>query len=214
MHNIGAGPAILVANHRSYFDATAVAMVVAQSGRTVRFLGKKEVFGALVRPAGEGHGRHPGRARLGLGRAAPPCRRSALEAGQMVALMPEGTIPREGLLRSRAEGPLGAARLAVLTEAPVIPIGVWGTEKVWPRSARLPNILNVTNPPTVQIRVGPPVALKYRSADADTKRIMKAIVALLPDEARAQGAHREELRTLPAGLQGRPRRRPPPPGAD
>ena len=38
------GPAILVGNHRSYFDATVMAMVVAKTGRTVRFLGKKEVF--------------------------------------------------------------------------------------------------------------------------------------------------------------------------
>jgi putative phosphoserine phosphatase/1-acylglycerol-3-phosphate O-acyltransferase len=93
-----------------------------------------------------------------------------------------------------------------MTEAPVIPIGLWGTEKVWPRSARLPNILNVTNPPTVQIRVGPPVALKYRSVDADTKRIMKAIVALLPDEAREhkEPTREELLRTFPPGYKGDP----------
>ena len=29
-----------------------------------------------------------------------------------------------------------------MTRAPVIPIGLWGTEKVWPRNARLPNVLN------------------------------------------------------------------------
>jgi putative phosphoserine phosphatase / 1-acylglycerol-3-phosphate O-acyltransferase len=31
---------------------------------------------------------------------------------------------------------------------------MWGTEQVWPRSSRLPNILNVTNPPLVTVRVG------------------------------------------------------------
>ena len=90
-----------------------------------------------------------------------------------------------------------------MTEAPVIPIGC-GARRRCGRSARLPNILNVTNPPTVQIRVGPPVALKYRSADADTKRIM-AIVALLPDEAREhKEPTREELRTFPPGYKGDP----------
>ena len=38
------GPVILVGNHRSYFDSALMAMVVAKTGRTVRFLGKKEVF--------------------------------------------------------------------------------------------------------------------------------------------------------------------------
>ena len=42
------GPVILVGNHRSYFDAMAIAMAVAKTGRTVRFLGKKEVFDAPI----------------------------------------------------------------------------------------------------------------------------------------------------------------------
>ena len=42
------GPAILVGNHRSYFDPVAVAMAIARTDRTVRFLGKKEVFDAPV----------------------------------------------------------------------------------------------------------------------------------------------------------------------
>ncbi len=47
-HIPSAGPAIIVGNHRSYFDATAMALAIARSGRTVRFLGKKEVFDAPV----------------------------------------------------------------------------------------------------------------------------------------------------------------------
>ncbi|MFM7262525.1 MAG: HAD-IB family hydrolase, partial [Acidimicrobiales bacterium] len=42
------GPAIIVGNHRSYFDVFAVSMAVARTGRAVRFLGKKEVFDAPV----------------------------------------------------------------------------------------------------------------------------------------------------------------------
>src|SRR4051794_35658015 len=42
------GPAIIAANHRSYFDTVAVGMTVLQSGRPLRFLGKKEVFDAPV----------------------------------------------------------------------------------------------------------------------------------------------------------------------
>ena len=124
---------------------------------------------------------------------------------EMVAMMPQGTIPRgPAFFDPVLKGRWGAARLAAMSGAPVIPIGLWGTEKVWPRSARLPNVLNVADPPLVTIRVGTPVELKYRSPDADTKRIMKALMALLPPESRIKRTPTpEELaRTLPRGYKG------------
>lgn len=201
------GPAILCGNHRSYFDPTAMAMAIARSGRAVRFLGKKEVFdaplvGQLARALGGI------RVDRGTGSDEPlQDAADALAAGEVVAIMPQGTIPRgRAFFDPELKGRWGAARLAAMTKAPVIPIGLWGTEKVWPRSARLPNVLNVTNPPVVSVRVGPPVALKYRSADADTKRIMAAISDLLPPEAReVREPTPEELAlTLPPGYHGDP----------
>ena len=65
------GPAIIVANHRSYFDPTVMAMVIARAGRTVRFLGKKEVFDVPVFGSDrQGDGRHPRRPRHRIRRAA------------------------------------------------------------------------------------------------------------------------------------------------
>jgi putative phosphoserine phosphatase / 1-acylglycerol-3-phosphate O-acyltransferase len=77
---------------------------------------------------------------------------------------------------------------------------------VWPRSARVPNVLNVTNPPLITVRVGEPVDLKHRSADADTKRIMSAIQALLPKEAQQpyEPTPEELARTYPPGYEGDP----------
>jgi len=131
----------------------------------------------------------------------------ALTGGEVVAIMPQGTIPRgPAFFDPELKGRWGAARLAALTKAPVIPIGLWGTEKVWPRSSRLPNMLNMSDPPHVRVRVGAPVTLKYRSLDSDTKRIMTAISALLPAEAsRHHEPTREELaRTFPPGYRGDP----------
>jgi len=72
-----------------------------------------------------------------------------------------------------------------MTGAPVVPVGLWGTEHVWPRSARVPNVLNVTSPPTVITRVGPQVALTGDDDPAvDTDRIMDALMSLLPAESR------------------------------
>lgn len=200
------GPALLVFNHRSYFDPTVMGLVAAQAGRNIRGLGKKEVFdvpivGRLARALGGIRVERASGSDEPLDAAA-----SALAGGEVVMMAPEGTIPRgPAFFDPELKGRWGAARLAAMTEVPVIPIGLWGTEHVWPRSSRLPNIAT-TNRPLVEVSVGPPVALKYKSPKADTKRIMKAIVTQLPDEARE---HREptaeELaRTYPPGYSGDP----------
>lgn len=203
------GPAIVVGNHRSYFDVTAMAMLMAKSGRPVRFLGKKEVFDAPI--VGQ-IAKAMGGIRVDRGTGSDEPLRAAAEAlagGQVVAMMPEGTIPRgPAFFEPELKGRWGAARLAAISKAPVIPVGLWGTEKVWPRSARLPNVTNVTNPPRVRVRVGEAVPLGYRSADKDTKRIMTAISELLPAEARRRhDPTPEELaRTYPPGYKGNPAR--------
>lgn len=200
------GPAIVVANHRSYFDTVAVGVTVARAGRPVRFLGKREVFDAPV--VGQ-IARALGGIRVdrGSGSTAPLIEAErALRAGELVALMPQGTIPRgEAFFDPVLKGRPGAARLAHATRAPVIPIGLWGTEAVWPRSARVPDVTNLLHPPTVLVRVGAPVKLGYRSVTADTDRIMRAIMDLLPPESRVRRIPTpEELaRTYPPGAERR-----------
>ena len=107
-HIPAAGPAILVANHRSYFDSAAMSMAIAQSGRTVRFLGKKEVFdaplvGQLATAMGGirvDRGHRVGRAVAGRRRRA---RRRRGRGDHAAGHDPAGP----GVLRSRAQGPLG-----------------------------------------------------------------------------------------------------------
>lgn len=196
------GPAILVANHRSYFDPLAIGMAITRVGRPVRFLGKKEVFdvpvvGNLVSALGGI------RVDRGSGSEDPlESAADALAAGELIAIMPEGTIPRgRAFFDPELRGRWGASKLAKLTRAPVIPIGLWGTEQVWPRNSRTPNVLAITDPPTVRVRVGDPVGLHHRSHDADTRRIMTAISALLPPEAREphEPTPEELARTFPPG---------------
>jgi putative phosphoserine phosphatase/1-acylglycerol-3-phosphate O-acyltransferase len=195
------GPAIIVANHRSYFDTAAIGVTLVQAGRSPRFLGKKEVFDAPV--VGQ-LARALGGIRVDRGSGSrEPLREAArsLAAGDLVVLMPQGTIPRgRDFFEPELKGRSGAARLMAMTEAPVIPIGLWGTESVWPRSSRLPNLTNVTSPPLVTVRVGRPVKdLTGDNAAADTATIMEAIMALLPDEARIRREPTEEelARTRP-----------------
>ncbi|MGZ4682078.1 MAG: HAD-IB family hydrolase [Acidimicrobiales bacterium] len=197
------GPAIVCANHRSYYDVAALGFVFAKRGRPVRFLGKKEVFDAPV--VGD-LARAMGGIRVERGTGSDePLKEAlaALEAGEMVALMPQGTIPRgEAFFDPVLKGRWGAARLAAMSGAPVIPIGLWGTEKVWPRNAKIPNLWNLTDPPTVSIAVGPPVALGLDDPDIDTDHIMSAIVDLLPPEAHVwhQPTPEELAATMPSNV--------------
>jgi putative phosphoserine phosphatase/1-acylglycerol-3-phosphate O-acyltransferase len=197
------GPVIIVANHRSYFDTAAVGLTVLRAGRAPRFLGKKEVFdapvlGTLARAMGGirvDRGSGSGEPLKEAGRA--------LAAGELVILMPQGTIPRgRAFFDPELVGRTGAARLAAMTRAPVVPIGTWGTEQVWPRSSRVPNMTNLFNPPTVRVRVGEPVSgLRHKDPAADIKTIMKAIMALLPEESRVAREPTEEeiARAMPPG---------------
>jgi len=197
------GPAIVVANHRSYFDTIAIGMTVMRSGRPLRFLGKKEVFDApVVGPVARALGGIRVDRGAGTGEAMREAVR-ALQAGEMVALMPQGTIPRgPQFFDPVLVGRKGAVRLVAATGAPVVPIGLWGTERVWPRSARLPNVTSLRHPPTVRVRVGAPVeGLGGGGLDAGTETIMAAIMELLPPESRQrrEPTPEELARTYPPG---------------
>jgi putative phosphoserine phosphatase/1-acylglycerol-3-phosphate O-acyltransferase len=196
------GPAIIAGNHRSYFDPLAVGFALSKAHRPVRFLGKKEVFDAPV--VGD-VARAMGGIRVERGSGSDePLREAAeaLHAGELVAIMPQGTIPRgHAFFDPELKGRWGAARLAALADVPVVPLGLWGTEQVWPRNSRVPNVLNVTSPPTVRVRLGPPVPLGHLDPEADTQAVMGAIVDLLPPAARVRHEPTaDELAvTLPAG---------------
>ncbi len=207
IHNIPeSGPAILVFNHRSYFDPSALALLVARVGRSVRGLGKKEVFDA---PIIGNLAKWLGGIRVERASGSDePLRHAAkaLRGGELLMLAPQGTIPRgPAFFDPELKGRWGAARLAAMTHAPVIPVGLWGTEKVWPRSSRLPR-MSLTDRPLVSVTVGKPVKLGYDDTEADTEAIMAAISALLPEEAhrRHEPTPEELALTYPPGYSGDP----------
>jgi putative phosphoserine phosphatase/1-acylglycerol-3-phosphate O-acyltransferase len=186
-HVPASGPVLLAANHRSYFDVAALALVAAGIGRPVRFLGKKEIFdapvvGQIARAIG---GIAVDR---GSGSDSPlKAAEAALAAGEVVIVLPQGTIPRgDAFFDVELKGKTGTARLAAASGATVVPIGLWGTEQVWPRSARTPDFTLVRHPPTVTVRVGQPLPLSLTNAKADTVTLMTAISALLPAASRVR----------------------------
>jgi 1-acyl-sn-glycerol-3-phosphate acyltransferase len=132
------GPAILAANHVSYIDPIIIGITIR---RPVRFMAKKELFrfplfGWLLRQFGA----FPvNRDRIGL--QAFKRATSLLEAGEIVAIFPEGTRGDGGDLRPAKPG---IGLIAARTGAPVIPAFHRGTEKVLPKGAWLPRPYRIT----------------------------------------------------------------------
>lgn len=201
-----AGPVIIISNHRSYFDVATLAVVLAKMGRPVRFLGKREIFEhPVVSAVARAVGGIP--VDRGVdGATSYRAAESALEAGEVVVLLPEGTIPRgEAFFDPVLKGKTGAVRLAQGSGAPVVPVGLWGTEQVWPRSSKLPNVTNVLHPPLVRVRVGKPFEVE-RDGDAaeETAKAMARISALLPNGGVVDHVpdEAELARTMPDGHAG------------
>lgn len=196
--------AIVASNHRSYLDPLVVGYTAAKAGRPARFLAKKEVTDAPV--VGQ-IATAMGAIRVDRGGdtdASMQQAERALRAGELVAVFPQGTIPRgPAFFEPELRGRYGAIRLARATGAPIVPLGLWGSELAWPRDRKLPYMLNLADPPTLWVRVGEPY---HPDADLDlddaVADLMERIVALCPPEARERRTPTEaELaRTYPDGV--------------
>ncbi len=149
------GAAILVSNHRSYLDPLAIGFLAGRVDRAVRFLAKKEVVDApVVGPIVRAMGTI--RVDRGSGSGAP-LDAAAASAGRGPARgdpAPGNDSPGRAVLRTETRGTSRGGTTRRGVKVPVIPIGIWGTEKIWPRVARLPDLTNVSDPPTVRMRVG------------------------------------------------------------
>ena len=180
------GAFILVANHISLFDPLIVGSTAGQlAGRLVHFMAKQEVrrwpvIGWLATQAGVYF------VRRGEGdRAAQRLSLELLASGEPIAVFPEDTRSRDGVL---GEPRNGAALLAMRSGVPVLPVSITGSNRILPRGARLPRRSRVT------VRVGEPFLLTRQASGridrqelaAGTERIMRAIAALLPPAQRGR----------------------------
>lgn len=187
---------IVASNHLSIADPPLVCVTVERLvGRRVRYMAKAESFDwPLIGPvmaAYGGFGVRRGRPDREAYRAA----RQVLESGDWLGLAPEGTRSRTGHL---GEAKAGVALLALRTGAPILPVGIAGSEQLWPVGARLPRPGS-----SVTLRFGPllrpdelglgadlsvedapaanqPPARRRESVDRATEMLMRRIAELLP----------------------------------
>jgi 1-acyl-sn-glycerol-3-phosphate acyltransferase len=148
------GGALLAYNHVSVLDPIPVALAAARAGRAVRFLALSELFEHGVVGWGLGVTRQIP-LRRGLGDwAAVEKVAGVLRSGSLAGMSPEGTVG-DGL--ALQPGQRGASRIALAAGVPILPVGVWGTQRRWSKDG-----FQWTAPvrPLVGVSVGPPIPAK------------------------------------------------------
>lgn len=184
------GPVVLAVNHFSYADPV---LVSASIDRPAFYLAKEGLFrnrvaGAFFQALGQIKVDRVG----GSNDAALQKALELLGQGLMVGVFPEGTTSRPGQVR---RGKTGVARIAALSGAPVVPIGI-DTSRFWPKNRGMPRL-----GAKVYVAIGEPMRLDLKPSDAEdrtrmreaTDDVMSRVEALVRD-AEAANARGERWR--------------------
>jgi 1-acyl-sn-glycerol-3-phosphate acyltransferase len=174
-HIPSSGPAIVAGNHVSGLDGVVLALVTGWRGRrTTKFLVAAEFFRKLWCGWALRLYRQIPLRRGQQDQGALDVAIETIRDGALAGIFPEGTVnaePEAGLLRGRK----GAARIALATEAPVVPVGIWGTQERWPKPG-----LHFRRPwrPVVAVSYGEPILAK---GDPDSTEDLQAFTELMVD---------------------------------
>ncbi|OBJ72382.1 lysophospholipid acyltransferase family protein [Mycobacterium sp. 1274756.6] len=176
-----AGGAVVAINHTGYVDFLPAALALHRRGRRMRFMIKAEmqqvrVVDFLIRHTGT----IPVDRRAGAQAYAVAVER--LRGGEMVGVYPEATISRSFELK---EFKSGAARMALEAQVPIIPLVVWGAQRIWTKDH--PRRLGRHKIP-IRVAVGaplPPVGdVDAGAIDALLGALRERMTALLDDAQR------------------------------
>ena len=192
------GPAILVANHVSFLDFLLVGLAARPSGRYPRFLARHEVWRNPVAGPFMTAMRH-----VPVDRAAPAAAylraRALLQDGETVAVFPEAGISTSYTVRALMPG---AVALAAETGAPIVPVALWGGQRL--ATAHRPVEIRRGRP--VSIRVGPSYGVPHdvdpHGATRDLGRVLQALLDGLQRRPEHQPPAGEPVPWHPAHLGG------------
>ena len=174
------GGAVLVSNHISYLDFVFAGLAARPQKRLVRFMAKDSVFrhrvsGPLMRGM-----RHIPVDRE-QGEAAYEHALNSLRSGEVVGIFPEATISQSFTLKGFKSG---AARLAQDAGVPLVPVALWGTQRIFTKD----HPRDLARGKTITIRVGEPLQPAGVDPAADTASLHAALAALVADAIHAYPA--------------------------
>lgn len=166
------GPVIIAANHKSYLDPIMIALAV--QGRQVNFMGKDSLFkipvlSTIIKwlntfPVKRGT----------ADKAAIAHSLKLLKNGEVLLIFPEGTRIRNGGLGKPYPG---VTAIALKTGAPIVPIGIIGTDKVVPNGSKTLRF------PKITVRVGKPINVE-KIAATERKEKEEELTSKMMEEIR------------------------------
>ncbi|EEP71328.1 phospholipid/glycerol acyltransferase [Micromonospora sp. ATCC 39149] len=173
------GGAVLASNHVSYLDFIFCGYGAHESGRLVRFMAKHEVFAHKISgPLMRGMKHIPVNRRAGAGSYSTAV--DALRRGEVVGVFPEATISRSFTVKDLKNG---AARMAQDAEVPLLPVALWGTQRLWTKGR--PRTLTRRHTP-ITILVGEPIdPAAHPDANALSAELRTRLTALVDRAQRA-----------------------------
>lgn len=170
-HIPATGGAVLASNHVSYLDFTFCGVPALPKGRLIRFMAKDAVFhhkisGPLMR------GMHHIPVDRAAGARAFDHAVEALKSGEIVGVFPEATISRAFALK---EFKTGSARMAVAADVPIIPMAIWGGQRIFTKGHKR----DLSRGKAVGLAVGEPFRAEPGADPATTTAELKRRIDVL-----------------------------------
>ncbi len=171
------GGVLLAVNHIGYVDFVYGGLAANPSGRKVRFMAKRELFdhrwsGPLMRSL---HHIEVDRAE---GEASLATAQDYLRAGEAVGIFPEATISRALEIK---ELKTGAVRIAAAAEVPLVPVILWGTQRMMTKD----HPRDFSRGKTITITVGAPLHPSGQDPAAETAELHRVMSSMLDEAIKA-----------------------------
>lgn len=174
------GGALLAINHVSYVDYIMAGYPGERQGRYTRFMAKREVFDHKIGGPVMRSFRHISVDRS-AGLESMEVAGKALRDGELVAIFPEATISRSFLIK---ELKTGAVRIAAKAEVPLIPVVLWGTQRMYTKGHKR----DFKRGKTIAVRVGEPIHPTGDDPIKETAALQETMTAMLDEAIRSYPA--------------------------
>jgi 1-acyl-sn-glycerol-3-phosphate acyltransferase len=187
------GGVIVVPNHISHFDPVVLGYFIWECRRIPRYLAKASLFkvpvlGRIITNVGQIPVYRDSAQAADAFRDAV----AAVERGECVGVYPEGTITRDPEMWPMT-GKTGAARIALMTGAPVIPVANWGAQEVIKSYTGKMVRIRLLPRKTLQVRAGKPVDLSaFQGKPLTSKLLHEATEVIMTAVAGTLGELRGE----------------------
>ncbi len=185
---------MIALNHISYLDFVFGGFAAQPAKRLVRFMAKRELFdhkltGPLMRSL---HHIEVDRAE---GAKSFQTGIDYLESGELVGIFPEATISRSFELKDFKSG---AVRLAAAADVPLIPLVLWGTQRMFTKD----HPRDFSRGKTIALTVGEPIHVTGKNAVAETRELRERMKGLLDDTIKAYPQTEEGAWWMPRSYGG------------